>query len=246
MSGSHATSFHRAADAYARARPSYPAEAVAWMLPDAARRVADVGAGTGKLAAVIAATGREVVAVDPDAGMLRKLEDAHPGIRTLVGSAERLPLDDASVDAVAFGQAWHWVDPPRAAPEAARVLRPGGTLGLIWNIRDTRSGWPAELATIIDASDAEEFVARGGPTLDAPFGALETAEFAWENALTVDGLVDLVASRSATIHAAPDARAELLGRVRELGERSAASDGRLLLPYVTHVYRATIPARGGA
>lgn len=242
MSGSRATSFHQAADAYARARPSYLPEAVAWMLPDAARRVADVGAGTGKLSAVIAATGRDVVAVDPDAGMLRKLEAEHPGIRTLVGSAEQLPLDDASVDAVAFGQAWHWVDPPAAAVEAARVLRPGGTLGLIWNIRDTRSGWAAELATIIDASDAEEFVERGGPVLGAPFGALETAEFAWQYPLTVDGLVDLVASRSATIQAAPDARAQLLDRVRELGERSAGSDGLLLLPYVTHVYRSAIPA----
>jgi SAM-dependent methyltransferase len=242
MPGSRATSFHRAADAYARARPSYPPEAVAWMLPDAARRVADVGAGTGKLSAVIAATGREVLAVDPDAGMLRALEARHPGIRTLVGSAERLPLDDASVDAVVFGQAWHWVDPAAAAAEAARVLRPGGALGLIWNIRDTRSGWPAELATLIDPSDAEEFVARGGPVLPAPFGALETAEFAWENPLTVDGLVDLVASRSATIGAEPDARADLLARVRALGERSAGSDGALSLPYVTHVYRAAIPA----
>lgn len=241
MSGSRATSFHQAADAYARARPSYPPEAVAWMLPDAARRVADVGAGTGKLSAVIASTGREIVAIDPDAGMLRKLESEHPGIRTLVGSAEQLPLPDASVDVVTFGQAWHWVDPSAAAAEAARVLRPGGALGLIWNIRDTRSGWAAELATIIDASDAEQFVEGGGPVVAAPFGPLETAEFAWANPLTVDGLVDLVASRSATIGAAPDARAELLARVRGLGERSAGGDGTLSLPYFTHVYRAVIP-----
>jgi len=212
------------------------------MLPDAALLVADVGAGTGKLSAVIAATGREVVAVDPDAGMLRRLEAEHPEIRTLVGRAEQLPLDDAAVDAVTFGQAWHWVDPSAAAVEAARVLRPGGALGLIWNIRDTRSGWAAELATIIDPSDAEEFVDRGGPTLGAPFGALETTEFAWQNPLTVDGLVDLVASRSATIQAAPDARADLLDRVRALGERTAESDGGLQLPYVTHVYRAVVPA----
>jgi SAM-dependent methyltransferase len=240
MSESRATSFHQAADAYARARPSYPPEAVAWMLPEAARLVADVGAGTGKLSAVIAATGREVVAVEPDAGMLDKLRAEHPGIRTEVGPAEALPLADASVDAVVFGQAWHWVDPPAASREAARVLRAGGTLGLIWNIRDTRGGWAAELAALIEASDAEEFVANGGPVVGAPFGAIETAEFPWENPLTVDGLVDLVASRSATIAAAPDERTALLERVRALGERSADGDGILRLPYVTHVYRTTV------
>lgn len=241
MPPSRATSFHRAADAYARARPSYPPEAVAWMLPSTARKVADVGAGTGKLAAVIAAGGREVTAVDPDAGMLDRLRADHPGIRTEVGSAERLPLRDASVDAVVFGQAWHWVDPVAASAEAARVLRPGGALGLIWNIRDARSGWVSELATLIDPSDAELLVEGGGPRLAPPFGEAETATFPWAHRLTVDGLADLVSSRSATIAAAPGERAATLRAVRALAEREADADGTLLLPYVTHVYRALAP-----
>jgi SAM-dependent methyltransferase len=233
------TSFHRAADAYARARPSYPAEAVAWMLPASARLVADVGAGTGKLTQVIAATGRDVIAVDPDAGMLERLRAVVPGARTEVGSAERLPLADASVDAVTFGQAWHWVDEEAASAEAARVLRPGGTLALIWNIRDTRVDWVAELMTLIDPSNAELFIDAGGPHPGASFGPVETAEFRWDNPLDVDGLVDLVASRSMTIAATEDERAETLARVRALGERIAARDGRILLPYVTHAYRTT-------
>jgi len=241
MSDSRGTSFHQAADAYARARPSYLPEPVAWMLPAGSVDVADVGAGTGKLSAVIAGSGRAVVAIDPDAGMLAKLREEHPGIRTEAGSAEHLPLPDASVDVVTFGQAWHWVDPPAATAEVARVLRPGGTIGLIWNIRDLRGGWAGELSQLIHASDAEEFVAAGGPVLGAPFGAIETATFEWANPLTVDGLVDLVASRSATIAASEGERAELLARVRELGERTLAAEGALHLPYVTHVYRATLP-----
>lgn len=242
MSDSRATSFHQAADAYARARPSYPPEAVEWMLPAGSIDVADVGAGTGKLSAVIAATGRQVVAIDPDAGMLDKLRAEHPDIQVEVGSAEALPLLDDSVDVVTFGQAWHWVDPPRASAEAARVLEPGGTLGLIWNIRDVRAGWARELARLIHPSDAEEFVAAGGPDIGEPFGPIETATFEWANPLTVDGLVDLVASRSATIAASEAERAELLQRVRELGERTLAAEGSLALPYVTHVYRATLGA----
>jgi SAM-dependent methyltransferase len=243
MSDSRATSFHQAADAYARARPSYLPEAVGWLLPEGTRTVADVGAGTGKLSAVVAASGHEVIAIDPDPGMLQKLRAEHPGIRTEVGRAESLPLPDRSVDAVVFGQAWHWVDPPAASVEAARVLRPGGTLGMIWNIRDTSRGWAAELATIIDASDAEELVAGGGPVVGAPFRPLETATFPWENSLTIDDLVDLVASRSATIAATPGERAALLDSVRALGERSADADGTLRLPYVTHVYRTTAASR---
>jgi len=239
MSDSRATSFHQAADAYARARPSYLPEAVAWMLPDGSVDVADVGAGTGKLSAVIARTGRRVVAIDPDAGMLEKLRADNPGIRTEVGSAEALPLGDGSVDVVTFGQAWHWVEPLAATAEVARVLEPGGTLGLIWNIRDLRTGWAGELAQLIHASDAEEFVAAGGPVIGEPFGPVETATFEWTNPLTVDGLVDLVASRSATIAASEGERAELLARVRALGERVLADEGALELPYVTHVYRTT-------
>ena len=160
MSDSRATSFHQAADAYARARPSYLPEAVAWMLPDGSVDVADVGAGTGKLSAVIARTGRRVVAIDPDAGMLEKLRADNPGIRTEVGSAEALPLGDGSVDVVTFGQAWHWVEPLAATAEVARVLEPGGTLGLIWNIRDESVPWVAALTRAMHGSHAETMLAE--------------------------------------------------------------------------------------
>ncbi len=234
-----ATSFGSQADAYDRARPEYPPDAVAWMLPAAARDVADVGAGTGKLTSGLVSEGSTVTAVDPDPQMLARLSERLPGIRTLVGTGEKLPLPDASMDAVVFGQAWHWVDPPRASAEVARVLRPGGTLGLIWNIRDEKEPWVRELTAVMHTSDAEELIAAGGPVVGEPFGPLEHETFRWTATFTVDSLVELAASRSYIITASPERRDEVLAGVRSLGERVGDAEGRITMPYVTHAYRVS-------
>ncbi|WP_341998320.1 class I SAM-dependent methyltransferase [Microbacterium sp. LWH7-1.2] len=139
-------SFGAAAGAYESGRPGYPREAVDWMLPPVrepgrALRVADVGAGTGKLTRTIVEAGAEVVAIDPDADMLAALREHVHGVPTFVGTAERMPLPDASVDAVLLGQAWHWVDPVAASAEVGRVLRQRGVLGLVWNTRDGSDPW---------------------------------------------------------------------------------------------------------
>ncbi|MEO5921054.1 MAG: class I SAM-dependent methyltransferase [Pseudolysinimonas sp.] len=237
-----ATSFGAEADLYDRARPEYPAEAVAWMLPAGARDVADVGAGTGKLTSGLVAEGRVLTAIDPDAQMLARLSERLPGIRTLVGSGEELPLPDESMDAVVFGQAWHWVDPPRASLEVGRVLRPGGMLGLIWNIRDHAEPWVRELTAAMHTSDAEDLISSGGPVVGEPFGPLEVQTFPWVASFTVDSLVELAASRSYIITATPERRNEVLAAVRSLGERVRDAGGRIALPYVTHAYRATRPS----
>ncbi len=119
-------SFGAAAVTYERARPSYPDEAIDWLLPPGARRVLDLGAGTGKLTRGLRDRGLDVVAVEPSAGMRDQLARVLPGVRALAGTAERIPLAGHAVDAVLVAQAWHWVDPARAVPEAARVLAAGG------------------------------------------------------------------------------------------------------------------------
>lgn len=125
-------SFGAAAEVYDRTRPDYAAEAVAWCLEPAGLaplRVADVGAGTGKLTAVVLALGHEVVAVEPDEDMLARLRGRLGGddrLSTASGTAEDLPLPDEAVDAVVCRQAWHWFDEAVVGPEFARVLRPGG------------------------------------------------------------------------------------------------------------------------
>src|SRR3954471_9902173 len=131
-----AAGFASAADVYERARPSYPVEAVEWM----ARRtglgpgstVVDVGAGTGQLTRPLPATGARVVAIEPVAEMRAKLD----GFESHDGTAEELPLADASADVITVAQAFHWFDHARALPELHRVLRPGGHLALFWNSRD--------------------------------------------------------------------------------------------------------------
>ena len=225
-------SFGGAADAYAAGRPTYPEEAIAWLVEGAAR-VVDVGAGTGKLTAGLVAAGCEVVAaVDPDAGMLAALEGAVPGVPVLVGTAESVPLPDASVDAAVLGQAWHWVDPEAASAELGRVVRAGGALGLVWNIRDDREPWVAELGRIMHGSDAEQMIAEGGVRVAAPFGPLVERTVEWTMPRTPEEILAMAASRSYLIAMPADQRAGVLDRIRELLASHPATAGAHIGPTI--------------
>ena len=242
------TSFGQAAAAYESGRPEYPAEAVAWMLESVhergrAFRVADVGAGTGKLTRAVVELGADVVAIDPDPAMLATLRENVAGVPTFAGTAESLPLPDSGLDAVVMGQAWHWVDPEVGSLEIARVLRSGGVLGLVWNIRDDGVDWVRDLTRVIGASNAERLLADGGPRVTAPLGDLEHRSWRWTRRITLDQLRDLVFSRSDVITAGADERAridaELDGVVASV---PGLSDGGAVdLPYVTHAFRARRP-----
>ena len=149
-----ARSFGPVADLYREARPGYPPEAVAWTLEHApGNDVLDLAAGTGKLTEVIAATGAHVTAVEPLEEMRRELAVTVPAATRLPGSAERIPLADGSVDAVLVGQAFHWFDQQCALEEMARVLRPGGVVGLIWNLRDESEEWAQGVTEVLNATD---------------------------------------------------------------------------------------------
>jgi SAM-dependent methyltransferase len=242
-----ALSFGTVASTYQLGRPDYPAEAVAWLLEPVrhegrAVRVADAGAGTGKLARVAVELGAEVVAIDPDAAMLAELRTQVRGVPTFVGSAERMPLPDASVDALLFGQAWHWVEPVAASAEAGRVLRCGGVLGLIWNIRDDSVPWVRRMTEIMHGSHAEEMLGAGDPPVAEPFDEVEVRSWRWSRRMTRDGLFALARSRSYIIAADAADRAAIEARLAELfddiGLQGAAS---VDLPYVTRAYRAIRP-----
>jgi SAM-dependent methyltransferase len=175
--------FGATAEEYERYRPSYPAEAVAWMLPPRASRVVDVGAGTGKLTGVLLGRGLEVAAVEPDPAMLAVLRRQHPAASAYLAGAERLPLPDHSVDAVLAGQAWHWFDHGPAVAEVRRVLRPGGRLGLIWNGPDPRDLWEYDLARLDPDTGGRDFVnapaEEGLEVPGLPPEEIEEAAFPW-------------------------------------------------------------------
>lgn len=233
-----AGSFDSAAELYERARPSYPQQAVDWLLESAPRRVLDLGAGTGKLTRLMAGRVDVLYAVDPSPNMLAQLADAVPQAIIAVGAAEAIPLPDGSVDAVLVAQAWHWVDPARALPAVRRVLAPRGVLGLIWNVRDESVPWVAELTRIIHGSEAERFVANDQP-LPTELGPIERLGVRWERPFDRQSLLELVGSRSYVISAPPDERAAIMRGVDDLLDNHPAlqDEANWRLPYRTEAFR---------
>ena len=141
-----ALSFASVAESYERSRPGYPDDAVSWLAGTDPLDVVDLGAGTGKLTRSLVALGHRVTAVEPLPEMLAHLRDAVPEVTAVEGGAEAIPLPDASADIVTVAQAFHWFDHGPALDEIARVLRPGGRVALIWNVRDEGEEWVTELS----------------------------------------------------------------------------------------------------
>jgi SAM-dependent methyltransferase len=247
----YGSSFGAAAAAYAEHRPDYAQAAVRWALERApGPRVLDLGAGTGKLTATLVASGADVIAVEPDPAMLTELRRTLPAVRALPGSAEAVPLPDASVDAVLAGNAMHWFDMAVAGPEIARVLAPGGVLAGLWNVIDNRVDWVAGLARVGGsaaigprdtlggwrAATADMHLPRTG--LVAPFGSPEQAEFPHGQRRTGDSLVATIATRAGLLVMPGQEQQATLGRIRAfLASRPETARGEFTLPMLTGVLR---------
>ncbi len=234
-----ALSFGAVADAYDRARPTYPPEAAAWLVGSDFAHVLELGAGTGKLTEQLDALGHRVVATDPLEPMLRHLVQRLPRPKVVLSTAEQIPLRSRSMDVVVVAQAFHWFDLERALPETARVLRPGGHLGLVWNLRDERIPWVRRLGTLIgDPPHADD------PThallSSHLFGYVETSSYRFWQPLDRPRLHDLVRSRSNVALMSEVERDRVLRKVDELYDSYGRGPDGMLMPYVTHCYRAVV------
>ncbi|MGO4280954.1 class I SAM-dependent methyltransferase [Cupriavidus sp. RAF20_2] len=244
-----AQGFAAQADTYARGRPEYPAELAHWLHDTLGlapgKSVVDLGAGTGKFTRLLAATGASVVAVEPVAEMRAQLAAKLPDATVLAGTAEAIPLPDASVHAVVCAQAFHWFANPAAMAEIRRVLRPGGKLGLVWNVRDESVDWVARLTAIMTPfeGDAPRYY-RGDWKRVFPaegFGPLRLTEFPYTHTGAPEQvIVDRVMSVSFIASLPPAQQDAVRAQLHDVIATDPALRGQtaVAFPYTTAAYCA--------
>lgn len=236
-----ADGFERGAAAYERGRPTYPADAVDWMVAtlriSQASIVVDLGAGTGKFTRLLVPSGATIIAVEPVEAMRAELRRLVRGVKVIDGHAEAMPFADESIDAVVAAQAFHWFATARALDEIYRVLRRAGGLGLIWNRRDLGDPLQAALDEIVRPhrgnAPAHEWDSwRAVLDADARFRPRGEHRFSLEQAVDQNGVVDRVTSTSFIARMDGASRAEIERRVRAL----VPSQGLAVLRYLTDVF----------
>ncbi|WP_328528306.1 class I SAM-dependent methyltransferase [Nocardioides sp. NBC_00368] len=237
-----ARSFGSVADSYDRGRPSYPVDAVKWLVGEEPCSILELGAGTGKLTEVLVGLGHDVFATDPDDAMLDILSEKLPDVRATSGTAEQIPTGDGLYDVVVVGQAFHWFDHARALAEVGRVLRTDGRLAVIQNERDERIPWVRKLGRLIGKQDSDF-----DPTkiLDDSglFSAVESQTFRHWQVVDRHSIQDLVLSRSNVAvlkrEAQDHKRREVLAFYDDYGR---GMDG-MQLPYHCRAWRTQVLPR---
>ena len=237
------------ADSYVLGRPDYPPALAGWLTDTLGLKpgasVVDLGAGTGKFTPRLLQTGARVIAVEPVDSMRVRLAAALPDIEALAGTAQSMPLGNASVDAVVCAQSFHWFASRAALDEIHRVLKPGGRLGLVWNLRDARVPWVAKLDAIVNRYEGDApryytgawrnaFPHEGfGPLVDTHFSLGHTGS-------PEDVIVHRVRSTSFIASLPEAARAEIDAAVRKLIESQPELSGKheVTVPYETAAFVA--------
>jgi len=249
-----AGSFGAVADDYDRWRPGPSAAAVDWLLPPGAHRVLDLGAGTGALSRMLVGRVDEVVSVEPDPRMREVLSRRVPEATVLEGRGERLPVADASVDAILVSSAWHWMAVEPTIAEAARALRAGGVLGVVWSGPDWADDWFNGLRQVAERNASyggllsvlvNQVVDEDSRTLilptGAPFTRPEHIVIGSELHLSADQLVGMVGTLSSIILLDEAQRREVLDDTRRLlGEAAGlVGDATAQLPFTADCWRSS-------
>jgi SAM-dependent methyltransferase len=243
--------FGARAEEYERHRAGWPPEAVERVLAElelgAEATVVDLGAGTGKLTRELVPRTRRTIAVEPSADMRARLSAQVPGAEVVEGTADAMPLADASVDAVFVAEAFHWFATREAMGEIARVVRPGGGLVLLWNIHDFgHEPWVVRMGELLSARSApgvtpenRKQTGRWRQAFDgAPFEPLELLTVRQEQRTDIAGLLAHVSTWS-FVGALPDReRGELMGDLGRVLEEEHPSPDEVVIPYRTEVHWA--------
>ena len=238
--------FNDRADDYVRYRPTYPAPAIDAILDGlgspARLMAADVGAGTGISARLLAARGVHVVAIEPGEAM-RRAAAPHDHVHWIAGLAEATGLRTASADLALSAQSFHWFRPADALTECARILKRGGRLAIMWNRRSTTDPFTAGYRqAILDVGGevAAERMPFDPDVLERSglFTSPTRRLFANAQRLDMAGLIGRARSASYVPKSGPNGD-KLLTLLRELHARYADADGRVTLVYETDVYVAS-------
>jgi SAM-dependent methyltransferase len=242
--------FSDRAEDYVKYRPSYPAAAIDAVLdglgPARLLRAADIGAGTGISARLLAWRGVSVVAVEPGDGM-RSAAEPHPNVVWVNGRAEATGLESRSVDVVLSAQSFHWFKQDDALAEFARILQPRGRIALMWNRRSKQDPFTAGFRQAILDSGGESPAERMefDPAVIADsglFGPLERLVFPNSQRLDIDGLIGRARSAS-YVPKDGEAGAKLIHVLRALHHQFADADGMATIVYETELFRATLAPR---
>lgn len=241
-----AKSYSGAVDSYEAGRPSYPAALVAALPLAGARRVVELGAGTGKFTRLmlphLSGIGR-IVAVEPVADMAARLA-GEPKVQVVNSPASDTGLATGSADLVVCAQSFHWFDDEASVAEIARLLHPGATLALIWNMRDNRVGWVGELSRLIDvhAGDTPRHQTKRWEWIlrDPRFRFDRELVEAYPHAMSRDGVHARALSTSFIARLSSAEKQALRASIDAVldahGLQGAAG---ITMPYVSHLYLLT-------
>ncbi|PRB18957.1 class I SAM-dependent methyltransferase [Microbacterium sp. MYb62] len=234
-----ARSFESIGDDYDRYRPGFPEASASAIVPSVVDAVLDLGAGTGKFTERLVGRARRTYAVEPSERMLQVLRSKLPGVEALIGTAECIPVAEASMDVVTVAQAFHWFERETASAEISRVLVPGGTLGLLWNHSDPMCVWDRACHRIAHPAVGDEDLTTDSADSELPgFVLVRREELHWTEPITREHYLRRWSTVSSLLIADDATRTRMLGEIGQVLDEAVETRGReeFDLPQVTEVY----------